>query len=141
MASHQRDGEAAQPTEIVSQRAFAGSAVVFAEGDVQGPVHRLDGPVAANRFAETLAAEVASADVVAYLARLATVGVLGHTNRVADCLDPGPLFGAREIAWRFGEVVSPFVNAAVRIVGRFVLAIAQVFEVAFMCLAIGARKT
>src|SRR6185295_6135811 len=131
MAFHQSDREAAQPTEIVGQCTLAGSAVVLAESDVQGPVHRLDGPVTANRFAVALAAEVATGDVIAYLARLATIGVLGHAQCVADRLDPGPFFGAREIARRLGEEVSPFVDATVRVVGRLVLAITQVFEVAF----------
>src|SRR3954465_15378222 len=92
----ERDGEAAQPTEIVSQRAFAGAAIVFPKSDIQGPVHRLDGPVAAHRFAEALAAQVTRADVIAHLARLATIGVLRHAQRVANGLDPGPVFGARE---------------------------------------------
>src|SRR5271169_5547992 len=125
------DGEAAQPAEIVSQRAFAGSAIVFAKSDIQGPVHRLNGPVAANRFTEALAAEIASADVIAHLARLATIGVLSHAQRVANRLDPGPFFGAREIARCLSEEVSSFVNAAMRVINRLVLAVAQVFEVAF----------
>src|SRR5450631_886454 len=88
-----------------------------------------------HRFGETLATQVTTANVVTYVTRFAAVGVLGNTNGITNRLHPGPLFGAREIARHFGEVVSPFVDAAVAIVGCFVLAVTQVLKVPFDLLA------
>src|SRR5947207_13227567 len=58
MALEKRHGEAAEPTEIVGQGAFAGAAVVLAKGHVQDPVHRLNAPMATNCFCETFAAHI-----------------------------------------------------------------------------------
>ena len=88
-----------------------------------------------HRFGETLTTQVTTTNIVTDVTRLAAVGVLGDTNGITNRLHPGPLFGTREIARHFGEVVSPFVDAAVAIVRCFVLAITQVLKVAFDLLA------
>jgi Transposase DDE domain len=78
MTLQERHGEASQPTQVVAQRAFTGATVVFSEVHIQHPVHRLDAPVAAHRFAETLAAEITAHDVEPRLVGLMAVGVLRH---------------------------------------------------------------
>src|SRR5262245_1757374 len=78
MALQERHREAPQPAEIVAQRSLPRAAVVLAEGHVQYPVHRLDAPMATNRLAEPLAAEIPAEDVEPRLVRLMAVGVLGH---------------------------------------------------------------
>ena len=135
MTLHQSNREASQPTQIVGQGSLASTAVVFAESHVQGPVHRLDAPVFSYRFGETFATQVTTANIVTDLTCLAAIGVLGQANGIADRLHPRPLFGAHEIAWHLGEIVSPFVESAVPVVARLVMAIAQVFEVAVDLLA------
>src|SRR5579872_274882 len=87
--------------------------------------------MAPHRFRETLATQVTTANIVTHLARLAAIGVLGETDCITDRLHPRPLLGACEMARYLGEAVSPFVNAAVCVVSGLVMAIAQVFEVAF----------
>ena len=91
MTLQKRHREASQPTQVVAQCALAGAAVVLAEVHVQHPVHRLDAPVAAHRFAEPLAAEITAENVVPRLVGLTAVGVLRHPQGVANGLDPGPL--------------------------------------------------
>src|SRR3712207_2013331 len=67
MTLQERHGEASQPAQVVAQGPLAGAALVLAEVHVQHPVHRLDPPVAAHRFAEPLAAKVAAAEVIPHL--------------------------------------------------------------------------
>src|SRR5450432_472935 len=98
-------------------------------------MHRLDAPMPSHCFGETLTTQVTTTNVVTDVTRFAAVSVLGNTNGITNRLHPGPLFGTREIARHFGEVVSPFVDAAVAIVCRFVLAITQVLKVALDLLA------
>src|SRR4051795_2292481 len=84
MTLQERHREAPQPTEIVAQRPLARAAVVLAEGHVQHPVHRLDAPMATNRLAEPLAAEITAEDVEPRLVRLAAVGIPGHPQGITD---------------------------------------------------------
>src|SRR3954453_17033758 len=70
--------EPPQPAQIVAESPFPRAAVVLAKVHIQHPVHRLDPPVAADRLAETLAAEITAEDVEPRLVRLPAVGVLGH---------------------------------------------------------------
>jgi len=75
-------------------------------------------------FGETLAAEITTADVIACVAALSTIGMLGQTNGIADGFDFWPVFGRWEVVWRRGEVVGPFVDAPMPFVRGFVRAIA-----------------
>src|SRR5674476_220046 len=75
-----------QPTEIVAQRSLASATVVLAKIHVQHPVHRLDSPMTANRFAEPLAAEIAAQNVVPCFVRFTAVRMLRHPQCVADRL-------------------------------------------------------
>jgi hypothetical protein len=77
MALQERHGEPPEPAQVVAQGPLAGAAVVLPEVHVQHPVHRLDAPMAADRFAEPLAAERAAAEIMAHLVRLRAVGMLG----------------------------------------------------------------
>src|SRR5512142_1540268 len=97
MTLQERHSEAAQPAQVVAQGPLAGPALVLAEVHVQDPVHRLDAPVAADRLAEALAAEVVTAQIVAHLARLRAVGMPRDPHRVADRLHPRPVLSRREI--------------------------------------------
>ena len=130
MALQQRHGEPAQPAQVVAEGAFAGATVVFAEGHVEHPVHRLDAPVAPHRLAESFAAQVAGGDVVADFAGLAAVAVGGQAEGVADGFDFVPVRGRGEVAGDFGEEVGAFVGAAVAFIAGFVGAVFEVFEVA-----------
>jgi len=51
-----RDGEASQPAQVVAQRPFARAAIILAKVDVQHPMHGLDAPMAADRFAKAFTA-------------------------------------------------------------------------------------
>src|SRR5512135_3843988 len=104
MALQECHGEASQPAQIVAQRPLAGAAVVLAKVHIQHPVPRLDPPVAAHRFAEPLPAEIAAAEVVAYLVRLRAVGVPRDPHRVADRLDPRPVLRRREVTRHLREI-------------------------------------
>src|ERR1700677_1040468 len=94
-------------------------------------MHRLDAPMPAHRFGETFTTQVTTTNIVPDVTRLMAVGVLGDPNGITNCLHPRPLFGTREIARHFAEVVSSFVDAAVAIIRCLVLAITQVLKVAF----------
>src|SRR5437868_1379920 len=84
--------------------------------------------MASHRFRKALAAQVSTANIVTYLHRLAPVGMLGQSNGITDRLHPGPIFGAREIAWHLGKAIGPFVDAAMPFGSRLVMAITQVFK-------------
>src|SRR5512143_1505070 len=122
--------EAPQPAEIVAQGALPGAAVVLAEVHVQDPVHRLDAPVAADRLAEPLAAEITAEDVEPRLVRLAAVRVSGDSQGVADRLDPRPLPLGREVGGDLGEEVRSLIDPAVCGLARLVAPIAEVLQVA-----------
>src|SRR5437870_2952178 len=49
--------EPSQPTQIVPQGPLPRPAIVFSEGHIEYPVHRLDPPVSTHRFPEPLAAQ------------------------------------------------------------------------------------
>src|SRR5438445_615028 len=70
MTLEQRHREASQPTEIVAECSLSRPALILAKGYVQHPVHRLDAPMAPDRFAESLATEVTAKDVVSRLVGL-----------------------------------------------------------------------
>jgi hypothetical protein len=131
VAFQQRHRKPTQPVQVVAESAFAGAAVVLAEGDVEHPVHRLDGPVAALRLGEPFRAQVAGAEVAGDFAGLAAVVVGGESEGVADGFDFGPLRGRGEVAGDFAEEVGAFVGAAVALVAGFTGAVFEVFEVAF----------
>src|SRR6202023_453665 len=95
---------------------------------LQPPVHRLDAPVAADRFAEPFAAEIACADVVAHFARLRAVVMLGESKCVADRLDPWPILFGTEITRRLREKIGAFVLAAVSRVAGLVKTITEILQ-------------
>ena len=76
MTLQKRHREASQPTQIVAKCSFSCAAVVLAKLHIQHPVHRLDAPMAANRLAESLAAEVTAENIVPRFVRFAAVSVL-----------------------------------------------------------------
>src|SRR5438552_11376432 len=100
MTLEEGDRKTSQPAQIVGQGSFAGAAVVLTKVHVQHPVHRLDAPVVADRFGKPFAAEITSADVVTHFVRFRAVGMLSDSKRVADRLDPGPIFFGTEVARR-----------------------------------------
>ena len=76
MALQKRHCEASQPAQIIAKCSFACAAIVLTKINIQHPVHRLDAPMTANRFAESLAAEVSAENVVSRFVRFAAVSVL-----------------------------------------------------------------
>ena len=63
-----------KPTQVVAQSPLSRPAVVLAKVHIQHPVHRLDPPVASHRLRETLAAQIATAQIKTHLVRLTTIG-------------------------------------------------------------------
>src|SRR4051812_28607315 len=115
MTLQERHGEPPQPTQVVAQGPIASAALIFAEVHVQDPVHRLDAPVATDRFAESLAAEIAAAEIVTYLVRLRAVGIPRDSHGIADRLDPRPVLRCREVTRHPGQEIGSFVDATVPI--------------------------
>src|SRR4051812_49767877 len=111
MTFEEGDGEASQPAQIVAQRSFAGAAVVFTKVHVQHPMHRLDAPMATDRFSKPFAAEIACSKVVSHFVRLRAVVMLSEAKSVADCFHPGPILFGAEIARRLREKIGAFVLA------------------------------
>ena len=73
MALQQGDGEASQPTEVVTECSFSCATVVLAKIDIEHPMHGLDAPMSAHRFAESFSAEIATQDVILDFTRFAAV--------------------------------------------------------------------
>src|SRR3954464_440338 len=130
MALQEGHGEAPQPAQVVAQGPLAGATVVLAEVHVQDPVHRLDPPVAADRLAEPLAAEIAGAEVVPHLVRLRAVAMTRDPHGVADRLHTRPVLRRPESMRHLREIIRTFVDAAASLVERLVAAVAEVLQVA-----------
>src|SRR3954454_12363146 len=77
------------------------------------------------------AAEIAAAEIVAHLVRLRAVGLPRDPHRVADRLDPRPVLRRSEVTRRLREIIRPLVDPTVPVVERLVIAVPQVFQVAF----------
>lgn len=59
---------------LFAEGSFSRAAVVFADVHVEYPVHRLDDPVATNRFAEARSAQVAAEDVIPHVVAMWSPG-------------------------------------------------------------------
>jgi hypothetical protein len=102
-------GEAAEPGEVLGERAVADAAVVFAVGHVERPVKRvLDPPVAANGLGEKLAVAAQAAHVVASVDRFDAV-LFTDANDRADRLETFPV----------GATVEPVRGGCLEVRARF----------------------
>src|SRR5690349_17226075 len=130
MTLQEGHGEASQPAQVIAQGPLPGPAVVLAEVNVQHPVHRLDPPMATDRFRETLAAEIAAAEVIPHLVRLRAVGMLRDPYGVADRLDPRPVLRRCETTRHLCEITRPLVDPAVSLLTRLVAPVLEFLQVA-----------
>ena len=97
-------------------------------------MHRLNAPMATDRFGETFAAQISAEDVIADVTAFCAVRVLCHAQGEADGLHPGPLLFQRKISRNLTEEVRSFVNPAMRLIERVILSIAQFLQVALQIL-------